>query len=233
MPVIALTPSWNAEAQRVSVPYTYVAAVLQAGGAPFVIPPSDNDSAVCEALDRADGLILTGGDDVDPAVYGEEKLACCGETTPLRDRLEQTLIRHALERGMPILGICRGIQILNAALGGALYQDIAEQFGTQLKHPRSDIPIGDAHTVRIEKGTLLYSIYGVDECPVNSRHHQGLKKIAPGMRISAWAPDGLPEAIEAEDGRPVLGVQWHPEGLIERLPLQRRLFRWLVQEAEK
>ena len=233
MPVIALTPSWNAEAQRVSVPYTYVAAVLRAGGAPFVIPPSENDSAVCAALDRADGLILTGGDDVDPSVYGEEKLTCCGETTPVRDRLEQTLIRHALKRGIPVLGICRGIQILHAALGGTLYQDIAEQFGTQLKHPRSDIPIGDAHTVRIEKGSLLYSIFNAEECPVNSRHHQGLKSIAPGMRISAWAPNGLPEAIEAEDGRPVLGVQWHPEGLIERLPLQLCLFRWIVQEAQK
>lgn len=231
MPIIALTPSWNEEERRLSVPHTYVSAVLHAGGAPIVIPHIDDPDLAREALDRADALLLTGGDDVDPSCYGEARLPCCGPATPNRDRLEFVLIRHALEKNMPILGICRGIQILNAVLGGTLYQDIAQQYGDTLKHPRSDLPVGDAHTVRYVAGTRLREIMGLDESPVNSRHHQAVKKLAPGMRACAYAPDGLIEAMEADDGRPILGVQWHPEGIFERLPEQARLFSWLVREA--
>lgn len=232
-PVIALTPSWDADRNRLSIPHDYICAVMDAGGAPIVIPHIQDETLACAALDRADALLLTGGDDVDPACYGEEKLPCCGELTPMRDRLEFILIRHAINKGLPILGICRGMQILNVVLGGTLYQDIAQQYGGSLRHPRSDIPAGDAHGMRYVEGSLLRSVTGLEESPVNSRHHQAVKALAPGMRASAFAPDGLTEGMEAADGRPILAVQWHPESIYRRLEEQANLFRWLVKEANK
>ena len=233
MPVIALTPSWDADRNRLSLPQDYVNAVTDAGGVPLVIPHLQEEAQIAAALERCDALLLTGGDDVDPASYGEEKLPCCGELTPQRDRLELLLIRRAVETGKPILGVCRGMQILNAALGGTLYQDIALQYGDALKHPRSDIPAGDIHSMRYVEGSLLRRIVGMAESMVNSRHHQAVKALAPGMTACAFAPDGLTEAMEAADGRPILAVQWHPESLQRRLPEQRRIFEWLVREAAK
>lgn len=233
MPVIAITPSWDNENRRLAVNQDYIFAILDAGGMPVIIPPCEDENRLCEALDRCDALLLTGGADVNPACYGEEMLPCCGELTPERDAAEPVLIRHAVEKGMPILGICRGIEILNAAMGGTLYQDLEEQFGKTAKHPRMDIPAGDAHLMRYVPGTLLHSIIGMDESPVNSRHHQAVKALAPGMKANAFAPDGLTEGMEAADGRPILCVQWHPESLQKRLPEQRRIFEWLVREAAK
>ena len=231
--MIAVTPSWDNKEKKLIVNQDYINAVLDAGGVPVVIPPTADEAGLCAALDRCDGLLLTGGDDVNPACYGEEALPCCGEFTHERDWAEPILVRHAIENDIPILGICRGMQIVNAALGGTLYQDIALYFGDTLKHPCYDIPAGDAHSMRILPGTLLRDVIGMDECMVNSRHHQAVKKVAPGLKISAQAPDGLVEGLEAEDGRPILCVQWHPESLQRRLPEQLRLFKWLVREASK
>ncbi len=233
MPIIAVTPSWDNATRRMFVNQDYIISVLDAGGTPLVLPPMEDEARLVAALDRCDGLLLTGGDDVNPACYGEEVLPCCGDLTPERDHAEPILIRRALEKGMPILGICRGIEILNVTLGGALYQDIALQFGDTLKHPCYDIPASDAHAMHYLPGTLLRSVIGLDESMVNSRHHQAVKKVAPGLKISAQAPDGLVEGLEAEDGRPIMCVQWHPESLQCRLPEQLRLFKWLVREASK
>lgn len=233
MPIIAVTPSWDNQTKRMLVNHDYINAVLDAGGTPMVIPPIQNESQLCEALDRCAGLLLTGGDDVCPTLYGEEILPCCGELTHERDFAEPILIRHALKNGLPILGVCRGMQIVNVTLGGSLYQDIARQFGDQLPHPRNDIPAGDAHAMQIVSGTLLHQVIGKDECMVNSRHHQAVKALAPGMRISAKAPDGLIEGMEAADGRRILCVQWHPESIQRRLSEHLNLFKWLVTEADK
>ena len=233
MPVIAVTPSWDNDTRRMVVNQDYIMAVLDAGGIPMVIPPMQDEARLIEALDRCDGLLLTGGDDVNPACYGEEKLPCCGELTPERDFAEPVLIRRAIEKGMPILGICRGIEIVNVALGGTLYQDIALQYKDELKHPCYDIPASDAHGMRILPDTLLRRVMGTDACMVNSRHHQSVKALAPGMILNAVAPDGLTEGMEAADGRPILCVQWHPESIQRRLPEHLRLFQWLVQEASK
>ena len=233
MAVIALTPSWDNENRRMVVVHDYIQGVLDAGGVPVVIPPIQDKEKLIEALDRCDGLLLTGGDDVNPACYGEEMLPCCGDLTPERDFAEPILVHRAIERGIPILGICRGIEILNVALGGSLYQDIALQYSDQIKHPCYDIPGGDAHGMRILPGTLLHRVLGVDTCMVNSRHHQSVKALAPGMVRNAEAPDGLTEGLEAADGRPILCVQWHPETIQRRLPVQLKLFQWLVDEAER
>ncbi|MBQ9197067.1 MAG: gamma-glutamyl-gamma-aminobutyrate hydrolase family protein [Clostridia bacterium] len=231
MPIIAVTPSWDNQTKRMMVNHDYIHAVTDAGGVPMVIPPMEDAASLREALDRCDGLLLTGGDDVNPACYGEEKLPCCGELTPERDHAEPILIKRALERGMPILGVCRGMQILNVTLGGALYQDIALQYGDKLFHPCYDIPAGDAHAMNILPDTLLRRVMGADRCMVNSRHHQAVKRLAEGMRICAQAPDGLTEGMEAADGRPILCVQWHPESIQRRLAEHRELFKWLVREA--
>lgn len=233
MPIIAVAPSWDNKNHRLALPHDYLSGVLDAGGTPVVIPPMDSPERLCAALDRCDALLLSGGDDVCPALYNEETLPICGDLTPERDHAEPILIRHAMEKGLPILGICRGIEILNVALGGSLYQDIAEQYGKEIKHPRYEIPGGDAHGMRYLPGTLLREIMGMDESVVNSRHHQGIKAVAPGMKVNALALDGFVEGIEAEDGRPILGVQWHPETIYRRLPEQARIFQWLVREAAK
>ncbi len=232
-PIIGLTPSWDNENKRLAVPQDYIFAVLDAGGTPVVIPPMEDAAQLCDALDRCDALLLSGGDDVCPTLYGEEILPICGDLTHERDHSEPILIRHAIEKDLPILGICRGMQILNAALGGSLYQDLAEQYGKDILHPRHDIPGGDAHSMRYVPGTALRAVMGVDESMVNSRHHQAVKKLAPGMKANAIAPDGLIEGMEAEDGRPILAVQWHPETIQRRLPEQLNIFKWLVREASK
>ena len=233
MPIIALTPSWNTEQRRMVLGFDYIEAVTDAGGTPLVLPHLTDEKQLCDALDRCDALLLSGGDDVCPTLYGEKILPCCGDLTPERDFAEPILIRHALKRGMPILGICRGMQILNVALGGTLYQDIAQQYGDQVKHPCYDIPAGDAHAMRFLPDTLLRRVVGQDEGMVNSRHHQGVKKLADCLRPSALAPDGFIEGAEAADGRPILCVQWHPESIQRRLPEQARIFQWLVREASK
>ena len=134
---------------------------------------------------------------------------------------------------MPILGICRGLQIINVCLGGTLYQDIGEQYSHDLEHPRNDVPRDYAHSMSLVSGTMLRSIYGADEIQVNSRHHQGIKTLAPGLKINAVAPDRLIEGFEFADGRPLLAVQWHPESLQDRYVEHRAPFDWLIHEASR
>lgn len=233
MPVIALSPMWDDDKARSCMSHDYVAAVEHAGGAPMILPFINNENALRELLSRADGLILTGGADVDPARYGEEMQSCCGSISPERDSIDYKLIRIALEMKLPILAICRGMQILNCYFGGTLYQDIGEQYGKELFHPNYSIPRSDAHMMKYVTGSHLREVIGQDESWVNSRHHQAVKKLADCMAPAAYAPDGLLEAMEPKDGSPILAIQWHPESLEERLPEQKNLFAWLMREAGK
>lgn len=233
MPIIALSPMWDDDKQRGCMTHDYVTAVIHSGGAPVIMPFVNDEKTLTAALDACDALLLTGGADVDPACYGEKKLPCCGEIAPTRDAIDLILIRHAMEKGMPILGICRGMQILNCALGGTLYQDIETQFSPALKHPCYDIPRSDVHAMRYERGTLLHGIVGMEQSMVNSRHHQAVKALAADMRPTAWAPDGLLEGMEAANGAPIVAIQWHPEALEDRLPEQKRIFEWLMREASR
>lgn len=233
MPVIAITPSWDDEKKRVVINNDYVEAVIRAGGSPVLMPLTNNESVVRDILQHVDGLLLSGGADVSPSVYKEEKLPCCGENAPERDLLETWCIHYAMQRRLPILGICRGMQILNCVLGGALYQDIATQYKPDLKHPCYDTPRDCVHVVDIKEGTLFRSIIGLEAVPVNSRHHQAVKKLGRNLRACAFAPDGLIEAMESTDGYPLLGVQWHPESLEDRFLPQRSIFTWLIGEASR
>lgn len=209
---------------------TYLRALIAAGVTPLMIPPG-LDTAALEALcARLDGLLLTGGADIDPARYGEERLPACGELEPERDELELALTQLALDRDLPTLGICRGMQTLNVACGGALYQDITTQRPDALTHAWSSTPRTHlAHSVTVSPDSRLREILGADEFAVNSLHHQAVSRPGAGVRLVAWAPDGVAEGMELPERRFAVAVQYHPEELVETDALSRRLFAAFAQ----
>jgi putative glutamine amidotransferase len=214
---------WELEAAL--VPADYVRAVERAGGRPLLVPPAKN--GVVETLDAVDGLVFSGGADLDPALYGQEphpKTAGVGEE---RDRAELALLEGALERDMPVLAICRGSQVLNVARGGDLVQHLPEVVGDE-KHKHTPGTFAD-HDVSLEEGTRLAEILG-DHAPVKSHHHQGFGRVGVGLRVAAHAEDGTIEAVEDPSHRFALGVLWHPEAgedakLFEELVRQARAYR--------
>lgn len=229
MPVIGITACRKLEDYRQSV--------LHVGGEVRVLTePSMNAS---DALNGIDGLLLTGGDDVAPARYGEQPHPAVVEVEPERDEFEMALIAEARRRDVPIFAICRGIQVLNVACGGTLVQDIPSQVSGALEHsfrvPPHE-PYSLAHEVWLDKDTLLAKLMrerlsDADACEVNSRHHQAVKQLAPGFQVSATAPDGVIEAIEDPAARFCLGVQWHPENFW-RTGEFRPLFEGFLEAAQ-
>ena len=215
----------------------YKQAILHTGGEVQVGEASTN---VVEALEGTDGLLLTGGDDVAPTRYGEEKHPAVTEVAPERDEFEIALVREARTRDLPILAICRGIQVLNVAAGGSLIQDIPTQVTGALEHKQTvppHQPYDLAHEVWLEKESLLAKLMrerliDADACEVNSRHHQAVNTVAPGFVVSATAPDGVVEAIEDPAARFCIGVQWHPENFW-RTGEFRPLFEGFVEAASR
>ena len=211
----------------------YYQSILKAGGTPLIIPPYDDTDALINTLDYVDGILLTGGADINPLFLGEEPVKELHGINPRRDRQELLLTQLAADRQIPILGICRGIQTMNAAFGGPLYQDIHSQMaGVRIKHDQDLDRSYASHTVDIEKDTLLHQLFGTDTIAVNSFHHQAVKEAAPGFRVCAYAPDGVIEAIESTEYKSMLGVQWHPECFILKGDeCMMPLFQWLIKEA--
>ena len=234
---IGLSTNLDQSGERDCMPRDYVLAVLRAGGLPLILPmiPMDHpdyDRLMDKTIASVDGLVFTGGPDLDPALYyGEAKLPECGKPVPERDRADIALIHRALPVNKPFLAICRGIQVVNVAMGGNLYQDIGSQLGLSVSHvqPRNT----DAHEVKVEDGTLLKTLVHTDNLQVNSRHHQAIKTLAPGLRTSARSEDGVIEAVEFLDERPALCVQWHPENLAADSPQHQALFDWLIAMAKQ
>lgn len=190
----------------------YVHAIEATGGIPLILPPLASPSKSARSiLERIDGLLLTGsGPDIDPEIYGERRRFPFKTVHPKRFLLERELVRQAKKKGMPILGICGGMQLMNVAAGGSLYQDIKGQIPKAMQHQRGGKP---AHLIEVKQGTLLSKILKGDRLRVNSAHHQGVKQVAPGYVVNAEADDGVIEGIEAVGYPFVLGVQWHPEFL--------------------
>ena len=210
---------WRARAAL--IPHAYVRAVERAGGRPLLVPPAED--AVEETLDALDGLVVSGGNDVDPSAYGASQHPATGGTRPERDRAELALLRAALQRDMPVLAVCRGSQLLNVARGGDLVQHLPDVVGHE-RH-RETPGVFAEHGVDVAADTRLGSLVG-DRAAVKSHHHQGFGRLGEGLRETAWAEDGTLEALEDPERRFALGVLWHPEE-DEDAPL----FAALVAEA--
>jgi putative glutamine amidotransferase len=245
-PVIGVTATLrqdvDAVAQRplgrfVRADLDYVEGITEAGGMPVVLPPLGDSRAIEALLDGLDGLLLSGGSDLDPSYYGEKPVPELGDTVPERDRFEMRLLGYALRRGMPVLGICRGLQVLNVALGGTLYQDLP----SQMDHPvllghRQETPKWEpTHEVKVDGGSQVAEIMASDELKVNSYHHQAVKDLAYGLVAVAHAPDGVVEAVEWGDLSQwwLVGVQWHAEAMRDVGAEHRNLFEAHVCAAER
>lgn len=217
--------------RRHGVPVAYVRVIERAGGVPFLLPLVESKRAMEGMLRILDGLLLTGGIDVDPQWYGQEPKPALGTVDPDRDALERELTQGALEQDLPILAICRGIQALNVFAGGTLYQDIRTEIGDSINHAQCATGPLVTHTIAVEPGTKLHTILGCERLKVNSHHHQAVDGVAPGFAVSARALDDVIEGIEHPGKRFVVGVQCHPETVWEKYPVFRRLFDAFVQAA--
>lgn len=236
-PVIGLTHSIKTDERQLTMPMSYSNVIREAGGAPILLPITRDAEVIAAYAELVDGVLFSGGEDIDPAYYGEEQLWSCGDVIPLRDEFELTLCRHMLAHHpeKPILGICRGEQVLNVACGGSLYQDVQSQLPGCIAHRQQQISPYPSHKVRIEEGSKLRAIYDASEVMTNSFHHQAVKDIAPGLVITARASDGMIEAFEKPEHPYFIGVQWHPERLVERTENAEhwRLFKSFVNACRK
>jgi putative glutamine amidotransferase len=229
---VAKHPTRSRKPERVYLNSSYIKAVQHAGGVPVPLPPHLDAVAQRELFARLDGFLLTGGADVDPRRFNEAPHPSVYDVSPARDELEIRLVEQSFDRGLPVLAICRGIQVLNVALGGTLYQDVKSAPGTTIEHSQKRVRHRSTHPVRIEAGSRLAKVIGAHELDVNSFHHQAIRELGRGLRAVAFAPDDLIEGAELDDpGHFVLAVQWHPEELAPRQETARRLFRALVEAS--
>ncbi|MDR1500146.1 MAG: gamma-glutamyl-gamma-aminobutyrate hydrolase family protein, partial [Tannerellaceae bacterium] len=231
-PLIGLSVSLLDNASSLSA--SYIDAVIRAGGAPVLIPVITDMDALRQITDNLDGLIVTGGKDVNPLWYNEDPLRQLGAVDPLRDEYEIRLIKLAADRNIPLLGICRGEQLINVVFGGTLYQDIPSQHTARpvIKHVQQMPGAYASHNINVIRGSFLASVIGDGRKEVNTFHHQAVKDIAPGFRVSAYSPDSIVEAIEAWPERPIMGVQWHPEALSANDTTMLKLFTFMVGKAD-
>ncbi|KKM08691.1 peptidase C26 [Clostridiales bacterium PH28_bin88] len=230
-PLIGITCAHDILADRYFVALSYVNAVSAAGGAPVLLPSIGTDTL--RAYDFVDGLVLTGGNDVDPVHFGEEPLPGNGEVTPDRDVFELELTRWCLDTGKPILAICRGAQVLNIAAGGDIYQDIYTQVPGVLKHVQQAPRWYPSHGVHLEPGSRLDGIYQGGLSRVNSFHHQAVRRLGAGFKVCATSADGVIEGIESTSHPFAVGVQWHPEAMWQRIPLHLNLFSAFIASIGK
>lgn len=238
-PVIGITGRSDQSARPPNLPVfavtpTYVQAVELGGGAPVVIPPYLEETKLRAIFERLDGLLLSGGGDILPALFGEQDSGLLWFVDERRDRAELALARWALVERLPLLAICRGGQMLNVVAGGTLIQDIPTQVADPLPHSTiAGRPLGVVvHTVEVAAGSRLAALVGAGELGVNSSHHQAVKAVGAGLVVTARAPDGVIEGLEAVGHPFCVGVQWHPETMIESHPVMCRLFEALVEAAQ-
>jgi len=227
-PIIGITTDFEGNGKNI-LKNTYVQAVIRAGGLPMIVPVGLEED-VDQLVEMLDGLLLSGGNDINPMLFNEEPHAHLGEVSPSRDSSELELARRMLKTGKPILGICRGLQILNVAVGGTLYQDIHKQNeGPILQHVQKAPDTHSSHYVQVEKGSLLESIAESERIQVNSNHHQSPKDVPSIFKVTGVASDGIVEAIESNSEQFVLGLQWHPEELsAAKDPVSLRIFERFI-----
>ena len=235
LPLVGLTTSASVGAypERAYTNAAYLDAVQRAGGIPVLLPPQLGGAARDGLWSRLDGLVLTGGGDVDPARYAQVPHPTVYEVSAARDDLELELARRALDEGLPLLAICRGIQVLNVALGGTLVQDIPSATGSLIQHSQKDKRHVATHAVKVDVGTRLAETLGSVALEVNSLHHQSIDVPGRGIRVVAHSPDGVVEGAEVPDHPFAVGVQWHPEELVGHDEAARNLFRALVEAGAR
>lgn len=234
-PVIGLTSSFEnkQDAPKVFLPQAYLDAIRQFGGIPLLIPVCASDEERALLLDQCDGLVLTGGDDIEPERYSESVWNDTVEPAPERDSAEWKVCAMALERNIPILGICRGFQLLNVFFGGSLYQDLPTQFTSDISHRMEKPDHRTCHDCVVEPGSALHRLISERIIGVNSHHHQAVKALAPGLQVMARATDGLIEAFCRMDGPFCWGVQWHPEKIWDIAPSSGMIFEAFLDACKQ
>jgi putative glutamine amidotransferase len=227
---------YDEKERRIRPSVTYALSVWRAGGTPFYMPAAwDGDEWIHEVLAIADGILLTGGGDVVPSRYGSRVEAELQYPSALRDAVESRLVLAAATRGVPVLGICRGCQLVNIAFGGTLIQDLPTMRPSDTAHALNSGPRDEhlpVHEVALSPDSRVAAAYGVEAIAVNSMHHQAVERVGGGLAATARAPDGLVEAVEATNAW-VVGVQWHPERMVDEHPEQLLLFEALVSAAAR
>ena len=230
-PVIGITGNYTDS--TCTLAEGYYRSVIEAGGMPVIIPPYEDETLLIEQLEHIDGLLLSGGGDINPLLLGEQPIPQLHSITPMRDKQELLLARLAYDRQIPMLGICKGIQVIATALGGTLYQDIyCQKEGVTVKHSQDLDRTEASHTIDIATNTLLYNIFNKETIAVNSFHHQAVRDVPQGFKASALSSDGIIEAIESTEHKSIIGVQWHPECFcLKGDDCMKPLFAWFVGEA--
>ena len=236
-PIIGVTTSserTDKGVDRAFVNAAYIRAVERAGGIPLLLTPYHSPEAIRHFSTQIAGLVLTGGGDIDPVRFGEARHPKTDLVSAERDEFELRRVTQAIDTGLPLLAICRGLQVVNVALNGSLHQHVSDVFGDDIAHSQGGARGDRTHEVAIEPGTLLAALAGGERLQVNSFHHQAIKDLGDGLRPVAWADDKVIEAVELPGARGfVLAVQWHPEELVESDPAALRLFQALVDAASK
>lgn len=227
-PIIGVTLLWDEEKNSYWMLPGYLEGLEEAGAIPIILPLAADGADIAQLADLCDGFLFTGGQDVAPQLYGEAMKPTCGELCPARDTLEQELLNRALEQDKPILGICRGLQILNVTLGGTLYQDLPTEHPSEIEHSMKPPYDQAAHTVRILPDTPLAALLQKQELGVNSCHHQAIRSLAPSLVEMARSTDDLIEAVYLPGKTFVWGVQWHPELSFRTDEDSRKMFMALV-----
>jgi len=230
-PVIGITSVHKESYGNNQLAFNYSSAVEWAGGIPLVIPSLEDRDNIKELVSFFDGLLLSGGGDPDPCIFGQEPFPQQGEIEPHRDKLELLLVEESLKRDLPLLGICRGMQVINIAAGGTLYQDLRQR-KNRLKHMQQAPRWYSTHKVSLARESKLAFIMGMEVFRVNSFHHQAVARVAPGFTASAYAQDGVVEALEHPGKNFVLGVQWHPEAMWSRDKNMLKLFEHLIAASQ-
>lgn len=218
--------------ERVYANTAYLRAIERGGGIPLLLSTGGSAEDTAQALSHCDGLLLPGGLDITPELYGEEPHAALGAVLPEQDAAWAMALREAKRLGLPVLGICRGMQFLCVFSGGSLYQDLSARAEPSLQHLQQLRRTHPIHSAALTPGSVLAGILGTDSVQVNSLHHQAVKEPGEGLRVCARAKDGVVEAVESTDGL-WLGVQWHPEELLDTVPCMNLLFEHFVANAQK
>ncbi len=231
-PIIGVIPLTDSERASLWMVPGYMNGIEEAGGVPVMLALTEDEDTIERMMSVCQGFLFTGGHDISPTLYGAAAIPQCGEISPVRDVMEPIILKRALAEDKPVFGICRGIQLINAVLGGTLYQDLPTELDTNIEHhqtPPYDIPV---HEVEIIKDTPLYELLGKSRLNVNSYHHQAVRRLSSELMPMAYAPDGLVEAVYRPESKFAWAVQWHPEFSYKRDAASLKLFRCFVDNCK-